>query len=85
MKAHWHKVTFECACGLPGTILEVCINISGDIAITGLCVTCGKEFTIGDNVTLLIAKSAISDYLRCKQEKPEDFLLQDFQPTGKPS
>jgi hypothetical protein len=59
--------------------------MDGGIAITGLCVVCGKHFTVEDSMALLIAKSAMKDYIRMKQEKPEDFLLADFEPKGKPS
>ena len=85
MKAHWHKLSFDCSCGLPGTILEVCICVDGSISITGLCVVCGKDFSVQDNMALLIAKSAIQDFIQCKKEHPQEFLLEDFNPTGKPS
>jgi hypothetical protein len=85
MEATWHKIAFECSCGLPGTILEICVNLRGDITVSGICVVCGKEIATEDNMALLIAKSAISDFIRAKQAKPQDFLLEDFNPTGKPS
>jgi hypothetical protein len=85
MKARWYRVDFTCACGLPGTILEVSVCMDGSIAMTGLCIPCGKEFTLEDSMALLISKSAIKDFIRCKEEKPEEFLLADFNPKGKPS
>jgi DNA-directed RNA polymerase subunit RPC12/RpoP len=85
MKAHWHKIDFRCKCGLEGTILEVCTSLDGHMSIYGLCAICGEEFTKDFSMAPLVAQDAIYDYVRCREEQPEDFLLEDFKPTGKPS
>ena len=84
MKVMWNRVSFECSCGLQGTIMEVCVSQDGGIVLTGLCVVCGREFSVEDNMANLIAKSAIRDYVRCVKETPEETLA-DFVPKGKPS
>ena len=85
MKIHWHTIRFDCSCGLPATVLEVAISMDGGIIFNGLCVTCGKEVTLEDTLSLLLAKCAIQEFIECKKEKPQEFLLEDFNPKGKPS
>ena len=83
MRIHWHEVSFVHSCGLKGTILEVCMSQDGEIAIGGVCVVCGEEFTTTESTAILIAKSAIKDYVQHCAESPQDMLAL-LQPVGRP-
>ena len=84
MNILWHRIAFTHSCGLQGTILEVCVSRDGGIMFSGLCVTCGREFSIEDNFANLICKSAIQDYLRHKSQQPDD-ILANATIVGKPN
>lgn len=52
--------------------------------MSGCCATCGVEFSVEDNISNLIGRSAVADYLRYRAENPDD-VLADFTPIGKPN
>ena len=85
MTIKWHKIEFKCPCGLDATILEFCVSADGGIALTGLCVRCGTQFSHEDTMPNLIAKSAVGDFVCRLENCSEDDALANFEPTGKPS
>ena len=84
MTIKWRGLPFIHRCGLKGTILEVCLSSDGSVAISGLCVVCGEEFTIEEDLFHIIGRMAVCDYIdNCKD--PTTDLLENFSPQGKPS
>ena len=83
MSVKWHRLSFEHSCGLEGTILQINMTSEGRIAVSGLCVICGEEFTIEDEFLNMVRKAAICDYLTT--DNGPEHILEDFVLTGKPS
>ena len=61
-KIHWYALDFNHKCGLPGTILEICASADGELALRGLCVTCGEEFSSSRTIASIMEHCAVEDY-----------------------
>jgi predicted RNA-binding Zn-ribbon protein involved in translation (DUF1610 family) len=73
---NWHRLTFPCpSCERQVAILEIDAASDGEIAIVGICVSCGKQLTFNTDIRKILSTCVQADIL-CPME--ED-LADDIQ------
>jgi hypothetical protein len=73
-------------CGKEATILEICVSSDGCICVTGVCATCGEQFSTPEMVWADIMRSvSIKDYKDgLLVGKKTEIDLDNFVPVGRP-
>ena len=73
----WHVFVFTCRkCGREATIMEVAANACGQIAMAGVCVICGIQFSQECSMAKMIGTCAVLDI---QKRTPEQAMLDDYE------
>ncbi len=90
MNIKWHALPFTHVedngggCGREAQILEICVSSDGCICVSGICITCGAQFSSPEMPWATIMRSvSVKDYRSSLIEKPLD-VLADMETQGRP-